>query len=87
MKPMDFFVWQYGRGVNSPAIDDDPNAARREKTRFHGTLWVGFGITSVRLLFAAGSASALRIAAWPAFIDLLIYHPGCEPHPQNGLRK
>jgi hypothetical protein len=47
MKPMDFFVWQGGRGVNSQAIDDDPNAARRKKTRFHGTLWVGIGITSV----------------------------------------
>ena len=46
MKPMDFFVWQGGRGVNSQAVDDDSNAARRKKTRFHGTLWVGIGITS-----------------------------------------
>jgi hypothetical protein len=44
MKPMDFFVWQDGWGVNSQAIDDDSNAARRKKTRFHGTLWVGIGI-------------------------------------------
>jgi hypothetical protein len=36
MKPMDFFVWQGGRGVNNLAIDDDPNAARQKKTRFHG---------------------------------------------------
>jgi len=50
MKPMDFFVWQDGRGVNSQAIDDDPNAARRKKTRFHGTLWVGIGITLAWLL-------------------------------------
>jgi crotonobetainyl-CoA:carnitine CoA-transferase CaiB-like acyl-CoA transferase len=32
-------------GVNSQAIDDDPNATRRKKTRFHGALWVGIGIT------------------------------------------
>jgi hypothetical protein len=32
---------------NSQAIDDDPNAARRKKTRFHGTLWVGIGINGM----------------------------------------
>jgi hypothetical protein len=46
MKSMDFFVWQGGGRVNSQAIDDDPNAARRKKTRFHGALWVGIGMRS-----------------------------------------
>jgi hypothetical protein len=31
-------------GVNSQAIYDECNAARRKKTRFHGTLWVRIGI-------------------------------------------
>ena len=48
MKQMDFFVWQGGWEVNSQAIDDDPNAARRKKTRFHGTSWVEIGITCQR---------------------------------------
>ena len=43
MKLMDFFDLQEEGGVDSPAIDDDPNAARRKKTRFHGALWVGIG--------------------------------------------
>jgi hypothetical protein len=30
--------------VNSLAIDDECNAARRKKTRFHGTLWIVIGI-------------------------------------------
>jgi hypothetical protein len=33
-------------GVNSHAIDNECNAARRKKTRFHGTLWIGIGISS-----------------------------------------
>ena len=32
-------------GVNSLSIHDECNAARRKKTRFHGALWVGIGIT------------------------------------------
>jgi hypothetical protein len=63
MKPMDFFVWQDGGGVNSPAIDDDPNAARRKKTRFHGTLWIGIGIT--HLGAAIDDAKAERNSANP----------------------
>jgi hypothetical protein len=47
MKPMDFFVWQDAGEVNSRAIHDECNAARRKKTRFHGTLWVGIGISPV----------------------------------------
>jgi hypothetical protein len=33
-------------GMNGHAIHDECNAARRKKTRFHGTLWVGIGISS-----------------------------------------
>ena len=32
-------------GVNSQSIHDECNAARRKKTRFHGALWLGIGIT------------------------------------------
>jgi hypothetical protein len=31
MKPVNFFVGQDGRGVNSPAIEGDTNAAKAEK--------------------------------------------------------
>jgi hypothetical protein len=45
MKSMDFFVWQGAGGVNSFAIHDERNAARRKKTRFHVALWVAIGIS------------------------------------------
>jgi len=38
---MDFFLWQDGRGVNSQAIDDDPNAAKRKKRGFMGRYGLG----------------------------------------------
>jgi hypothetical protein len=31
-------------GVNSLAIDDECNAARGKKSRFHGTSWIVIGI-------------------------------------------
>jgi hypothetical protein len=68
MKPMDFFVWQDGRGVNGQAIDVDPNAARRKKTRFHGTLWEGIGIkwSPGKAAMNSGERHAQR-------------HPACSP--------
>jgi hypothetical protein len=44
MKLMDFFGLQDEGRVDSPAIDDEPNAARWKETRSHGALWVGIGI-------------------------------------------
>ena len=41
-----FFVRQDAEAVNSLAIDDERNAARRKRTRCVGTLWIGIGITS-----------------------------------------
>jgi hypothetical protein len=42
---MDFFVWQGVGGIHSGAMDDEHNAGRRKKTRFHGMLCLGIGIS------------------------------------------
>jgi hypothetical protein len=49
-------------GVNSHAIHDECNAARRKKTRFPGALWLGIGI-SARLAWRALKWE-IREAGW-----------------------
>jgi len=47
MRSADFFVWQGVGGIHSGAMDDEHNAGRRKKTRFHGMLCLGIGIRYV----------------------------------------
>ncbi|MFL6714744.1 MAG: hypothetical protein ACJ8G3_00085 [Burkholderiaceae bacterium] len=59
-------------GVNSRAIHDECNAARRKNTRFHGTLWVGIGIN--------------RLQRAPAGRQVLLHRrPACCPNPVPSL--
>ncbi|MEC4722112.1 hypothetical protein RY831_23365 [Noviherbaspirillum sp. CPCC 100848] len=59
---MDFFVWQGAGAIHSGAMDDERNAARRNKTRSHVMEWLGTGIGS--LMQTDSSAGILNVSKW-----------------------